>query len=66
MKAECLRKQHSLTARRQTESWRCFQTVMDLSAAGHLPGENDIYVSPAQIRRFNLKTGDIIQGNIPY
>nr|WP_177297846.1 transcription termination factor Rho [uncultured Blautia sp.] len=29
-----------------------------------LPGENDIYVSPAQIRRFNLKTGDIIQGNI--
>ena len=29
-----------------------------------LPGENDIYVSPSQIRRFNLKTGDIIQGNI--
>ena len=28
------------------------------------PGENDIYVSPSQIRRFNLKTGDIIQGNI--
>ena len=30
----------------------------------YLPGENDIYVSPAQIRRFNLKTGDILQGNI--
>ena len=29
----------------------------------YLPGENDIYVSPSQIRRFNLKTGDIIQGN---
>lgn len=29
-----------------------------------LPGENDIYVSPAQIRRFNLKTGDMIKGNI--
>lgn len=28
-----------------------------------LPGENDVYVSPAQIRRFNLKTGDIIVGN---
>lgn len=28
-----------------------------------LPGENDVYVSPAQIRRFNLKTGDIIAGN---
>ena len=30
----------------------------------YLPGENDIYVSPSQIRRFNLKTGDIIRGNI--
>lgn len=29
----------------------------------YLPGENDIYVSPAQIKRFNLKTGDIITGN---
>ena len=27
-----------------------------------LPGENDVYVSPTQIRRFNLKTGDIIKG----
>ena len=30
----------------------------------YLPGENDVYVSPAQIRRFNLKTGDIVKGNI--
>lgn len=30
----------------------------------YLPGENDIYVSPSQIRRFGLKTGDIITGNI--
>ncbi len=29
----------------------------------YLPGENDVYVSPAHIRRFNLKTGDIIVGN---
>ena len=28
-----------------------------------LPGENDVYVAPSQIRRFNLKTGDIIAGN---
>lgn len=35
-----------------------------IRCANYLPGENDIYVSPAQIRRFNLKTGDIIQGNI--
>ncbi len=28
-----------------------------------LPGENDVYVAPSQIRRFNMKTGDIIRGN---
>lgn len=30
----------------------------------YLPGDNDVYVSPAQIRRFNLKTGDIVEGNL--
>ena len=29
----------------------------------YLPGENDVYVAPSQIRKFNLKTGDIITGN---
>lgn len=29
----------------------------------YLPGENDVYVAPSQIRRFGLKTGDIISGN---
>ena len=29
----------------------------------YLPGEHDVYVSPSQIRKFNLKTGDIICGN---
>ena len=28
-----------------------------------LPGDNDVYVAPSQIRRFNMKTGDIIRGN---
>ena len=28
-----------------------------------LPGENDVYVALSQIRRFNMKTGDIIRGN---
>ena len=28
-----------------------------------MPGENDVYVAPSQIRRFGLKTGDILQGN---
>jgi len=30
----------------------------------YLPGPDDIYVSPSQIRRFNLRTGDIVQGSI--
>ncbi|MCK9522943.1 MAG: transcription termination factor Rho [Proteobacteria bacterium] len=30
----------------------------------YLPGPDDIYVSPSQIRRFNLRTGDIVQGQI--
>ncbi|MCR5033738.1 MAG: transcription termination factor Rho [Lachnospiraceae bacterium] len=29
----------------------------------YLPGEHDVYVSPSQIRRFNLRTGDIVEGN---
>ena len=29
----------------------------------YLPGTDDVYVSPAQIRKLNLKTGDIIKGN---
>ena len=29
----------------------------------YLPGENDVYVAPSQIRRFGLKTGDIVTGN---
>ena len=28
-----------------------------------LPGEHDVYVAPSQIRRFGLKTGDILKGN---
>lgn len=30
----------------------------------YMPGDNDVYVSPAQIRKLNLKTGDIIEGNL--
>ena len=29
----------------------------------YLPGEQDVYVAPSQIRKFNLKTGDILEGN---
>lgn len=35
-----------------------------LRLENYLPGAKDIYVSPSQIRRFNLKTGDCVKGNI--
>lgn len=34
-----------------------------IRSENYLPGENDVYVAPSQIRRFGLKTGDIVQGN---
>jgi len=34
-----------------------------IRSANYLPGEEDVYVSPSQIRRFGLKTGDIVCGN---
>lgn len=34
-----------------------------IRCANYLPGENDVYVAPSQIRRFGLKTGDIVVGN---
>ena len=30
----------------------------------YLPGDNDVYVSPSQIKRFSLKTGDILKGKV--
>ncbi len=32
--------------------------------ANYLPGPDDIYVSPSQIRRFSLRTGDTVEGEI--
>ncbi|MBX9701414.1 MAG: transcription termination factor Rho [Acetobacteraceae bacterium] len=32
--------------------------------ANYLPGPDDIYVSPAQVRRFGLRTGDTVEGQI--
>ena len=34
-----------------------------IRSENYLPGENDVYVAPSQIRRFGLKTGDIVVGN---
>ena len=33
-----------------------------LRSANYLPGEEDVYVSPSQIRRFRLRTGDLVTG----
>lgn len=34
------------------------------SKSNYLPGPNDIYVSPSQIKRFSLKTGDTVTGQV--
>ena len=34
------------------------------ASANYLPGPDDIYISPSQLRRFSLKTGDTVQGPI--
>ncbi len=34
------------------------------SNSNYLPGPDDIYVSPSQIRKFNLETGDIVSGQV--
>ncbi len=56
---------------KQLDSGNTVSGVLEVMSDGYgfirsnnyLPGEDDIYVSPSQIRRFNLKTGDIICGN---
>ena len=35
-----------------------------IRSANYMPGDNDVYVAPSQIRRFNLKTGDILEGGL--
>lgn len=55
----------------QLDSGETKRGILEVLADGYgfircdnfLPGENDVYVSPAQIRKLNLKTGDIICGN---
>ncbi len=55
----------------QLDSGETVSGILEVMADGYgfirsenyMPGENDVYVSPSQIRRFNLKTGDIVAGN---
>ena len=55
----------------QLDSGETVEGILEVLADGYgfirsdnyLPGEADVYVSPSQIRRFRLKTGDILTGN---
>ncbi|MGB8455727.1 MAG: transcription termination factor Rho [Anaerocolumna sp.] len=61
----------SSTEAEQLDSGEAKEGILEVMPDGYgfircdnyLPGENDVYVSPAQIRRFGLKTGDIVAGN---
>jgi len=35
-----------------------------IRSANYLPGDNDVYVSPSQIKKFGLRTGDILTGKV--
>ncbi len=73
-----MRKQEMIFALLQAESEKngeiCGEGVLETLPDGfgflrapdynYLPGPDDIYVSPSQIRRFNLRTGDTVSGQI--
>ena len=47
--------------------WKCCRTVSAscaLPESNYLAGPDDIYISPSQIRRFGLRTGDTVEGQI--
>ena len=56
---------------RNVDSHETKSGILEIMADGYgfvrcdnfLPGEDDVYVSPAMIRRFGLRTGDIVKGN---
>lgn len=63
-----------LNARTEQNGSLCGEGVLEILQDGfgflrapdynYLPGPDDIYVSPSQIRRFNLRTGDTVSGQI--
>ncbi|MFN8544603.1 MAG: transcription termination factor Rho [Candidatus Binatia bacterium] len=76
--ATALRKQELifaiLQAQAESNGLVCGEGVLEILSDGfgflrapdynYLPGPDDIYVSPSQIRRFNLRTGDVVAGHI--
>lgn len=71
VKSQAAENGKSVSDMEQLDSGQTVQGILEVMADGfgfirsdnYLPGENDVYVSPSQIRRFNLKTGDIVAGN---
>jgi transcription termination factor Rho len=63
-----------LQAQTEQNGFVCGEGVLEILPDGfgflrapdynYLPGPDDIYVSPSQIRRFNLRTGDVVAGQI--
>src|SRR5437773_5678062 len=63
-----------LQAQSEQNGFICGEGVLEIPPGGfgflrapdynYLPGPDDIYVSPSQIRRFNLRTGDVVAGQI--
>lgn len=64
-------KKKDLTDIEQLDSGKTVSGILEVMTDGfgfirsenYLPGESDVYVAPSQIRRFGLKTGDILTGN---
>lgn len=69
-KEEKEERQESELKPKQEQEQRIEEGILEVMADGYgflraenfLPGVNDIYIAPAQIRRFNLKTGDCVNG----
>lgn len=71
VKSQAAESGKSVSDMEQLDSGQTVKGILEVMSDGfgfirsdnYLPGENDVYVSPSQIRRFNLKTGDIVAGN---
>jgi len=70
VKSEKAEEQAEQTAKEYPQEQKIEEGILEVMADGYgflraenfLPGTNDIYIAPAQIRRFNLKTGDSVRG----
>jgi transcription termination factor Rho len=70
-KAEESREKRETTDMEELDSGEVADGILEVMPDGYgfircenyMPGDQDVYVSPSQIRRFNLKTGDIVRGN---